>query len=122
MVMDLFGVKPDPAQCTVLDCFPHSPRIAMQSCTGAGKTATLSWIAWNFLLTRESPMIGAAAVTRANLDANLWPELARWYSRSKEGILEHLFEITADEIRLPNRLTCGNSRLEPGVRTPMQRR
>ncbi len=98
MVQELFSVTPDPAQIDALDVFPHAARLAMQSCTGAGKTATLAWLGWNFLLMRESPMIGAAAVTRTNLDANLWPELARWYGKCE--LLQRLFEIVSDEIRL----------------------
>ena len=97
MVMEQFGVTPDPAQEKVLDIFPRSPRIAMQSCTGAGKTSCLAWLGWNFLLTRDNPMIGCASVTRQNLDANLWPELSRWHARWP--LLEAMFEITADEIR-----------------------
>ncbi len=101
MVQELFGVTPDPWQSDVLDMFPRCPRISLQSCTGSGKTASLAWIAWNYLLCRVDPMIGAVAVSRTNLDANLGPELARWYQKS--DLLQALFEIVGDDIRLKER-------------------
>ena len=55
MVEDLFGVTPDPPQRVALEAFPHAPRIALKARTGAGKTATLAWLALNFLLTRPHP-------------------------------------------------------------------
>jgi phage terminase large subunit len=99
MVWELFDVVPDPAQHLVLDRFPTEPRIAMQSCTGAGKTATLAWLAINFLLTRVNPSIGVASVTKAQLESSLWRELQYWIGRSKAGVLDLLFECTSDEIR-----------------------
>ena len=57
MVFDLFGVKPDPWQERVLEAFPHNQRLAMKACKGPGKTALLTWLAWNFLLTRPYPKI-----------------------------------------------------------------
>ena len=101
MVFDLFGVHPDPAQYHILEMFTHKSRIAMQSCTGAGKTATLAWLALNFLLTRKEPSIGVASVTRAQLDASLWRELQFWMS--KHQVFDTLFESTTDEIRLRER-------------------
>jgi len=96
MVRDLFGVEPDPPQREALEAFPHSPRLAMQSCTGAGKTATLSWLGWNFLLTRSHPMVGATSISGDNLRANLWPELARWYAA--QPLLQRVFKMTKTEI------------------------
>ena len=59
----------------------------MKSCAGPGKTALLAWLGWNFLLTRPHPMVGATSVNAANLRANLWTELARWYAAPRAGIL-----------------------------------
>lgn len=96
MVEELFGATPDPKQREVLEAFPHQPRIAMQSCTGAGKTTTLSWLAWNFLLTRPHPIMGATSINGDNLKSALWPELARW--RLKAPLLENAFELTGTQI------------------------
>lgn len=96
MVEELFGVYPDDWQADVLETFPHRQRIAMQCCAGPGKTAVLSWIAWNFMLTRPHPRVGVTSITRPNLNANLWAELAYW--RSQCQLLGHIFEMTKSEI------------------------
>lgn len=96
MVEDLFGVYPDAWQTDVLEAFPHKPRIAMQACAGPGKTAVLAWLGWNFMLTRPHPRVGVTSITRPNLNANLWAELAYWRTRS--DLLQHVFELTKSEI------------------------
>lgn len=96
MVRELFGVEPDVWQDEALVAFPKSPRLALKACKGPGKTATLAWIGWNFLLTRPHPMCGATSVSGDNLKANLWTELARWRERSP--LLKAAFEQTKTEI------------------------
>lgn len=95
-VEERFGVKPDPAQAEALEAFPHQPRIALQACTGSGKTACLSWIGWNFLLTRPHPMIGATSISGPNLSAGLATEMARW--RKVDPMLNQLFDQTSKSI------------------------
>lgn len=98
MVRELFHVEPDPWQLDVLEDFPHRPRQAMACCKGPGKTCVEAWLAWNFLLTRSHPKIGAVSITGKNLDDNLWPEMAKW--RKAAPVLEKLFEWTAESIFL----------------------
>ena len=88
-VREVFEVEPDAWQVDVLEAFPHSPRLAMKACKGPGKTAVLAWLIWNFLVTRPHPKIAATAITKDNLDDNLWAELAKWQKRSK--LLEPAF-------------------------------
>lgn len=95
-VEERFKVKPDPAQAEALEAFPHNPRIAMQACTGSGKTATLAWLGWNFMLTRPNPVIGATSISGKNLQAGLWTEFARW--RKIDPMLDGLFEQTSTKI------------------------
>lgn len=95
-VEERFKVKPDPAQAEALEAFPHSPRIAMQACTGSGKTAVLAWLGWNFMLTRPYPMVGATSISGDNLKANLWTELARW--RNLDPMLKEVFDQTKTAI------------------------
>lgn len=83
MVRELFGVTPDPWQDEVLEVFPHEPRIVMKASKGPGKTALLSWCAWNFLLTRPHPNIAATAISGDNLRDNLWKEMAVWQGKSE---------------------------------------
>lgn len=81
-VREVFGVTPDAWQDEVLKAFPHKLRIALKACKGPGKTSVLSWIAWNFLLTRDNPKIAATSITGANLSDNLWTEMAKWQQKS----------------------------------------
>ena len=82
MAREMFGIEPDPAQEKVLEAFPHTRQIAMQACTGAGKTCVLALLGLNFLITRPFPKIGATSISGDNLRANLRPEIARLYEQS----------------------------------------
>jgi hypothetical protein len=87
-VRECFQAEPDPWQADVLMAFadPLKPRISLQACAGPGKTAVESWCGWNFLScygTRgEHPKGAAVSITSDNLKDNLWPEFAKWQSRS----------------------------------------
>lgn len=95
-VREIWGVTPDAWQDEALIAFPSSPRLALKACKGPGKTTVLAWIGWIFLLTRPHCMCGATSITGDNLKANLWTELARWYSKSE--LLQHVFNMTNTEI------------------------
>lgn len=82
-VREEFQAEPDPWQHEALSLYPRSPRLAMKACKGPGKTTVLAWIILNFLATRPHPRIGATSITGDNLASNLWPELAKWMSRSQ---------------------------------------
>lgn len=87
-VRDNFGVEPDAWQAEALRSFasPNENRVALKASAGPGKTSVLAWCAWNFLSCYgergEHPKGAATAVTGDNLKDNLWPELAKWHSRS----------------------------------------
>lgn len=89
MVRELFDVTPDPWQEEALDAFPGNPRLAFCACKGPGKTTVLAWIAWNFLLTRPRPKIGAISITAQNLSDGLWAEMTKWQAKSE--LLKALF-------------------------------
>lgn len=82
-VRECFQVEPDPWQVDALMAFAKDQRIAMKSSKGPGKTATLSWCAWNFLATRPHPKMAATSITKDNLTDNLWPEMAKWQKKCK---------------------------------------
>lgn len=79
---EVLGVVPDKWQENVLEAFPHNQRLAMKACKGPGKTGVLSWISWNFLLTRPHPKVVATSITSDNLSDGLWTEMAKWQNRS----------------------------------------
>lgn len=105
-VTEDFGVtKVEPFQVEGLRAFadaddPKKRRIALKANKGPGKTALLSWMIWNFLTCyadRGSHPKGAATgITEKNLDDNLWPELAKWRSRSI--FLQEAFEWTKSRV------------------------
>lgn len=81
-VRDVFGVVPDAWQDDVLAMFPRTPRLAMKACKGPGKTTVLSWLCWNFLMTRPRPKIAAVSISAENLADGLWTEMAKWRAKS----------------------------------------
>lgn len=96
MVRELFKVEPDPWQEDILDAFPHNQRLAMKASKGPGKTCVLSWIAWNFLLTRVEPKIVAISVSAEQLAGGFWSECALWMDRAP--LLQALFTMTKTQI------------------------
>lgn len=82
MVRELFQVEPDHWQEDVLNTFPTHPRIALLASKGVGKTATLAWLIWNFMLTRPQPKIACISIDSANLSDGLWTELAYWMDKA----------------------------------------
>lgn len=95
-VREVFHVDPDEWQKEVLEAFPTNQRIAMKACKGPGKTALLSWLAWNFLVTRPHPKVAATSITSDNLSDGLWAEMAKW--RNKSDLLKTQFEWTKTRI------------------------
>jgi phage terminase large subunit len=86
MVVEEFGATPDAWQAEALMAVAHRRqtfRMALKACKGPGKTAILAWIILWFLATRSESKILCTSITEANLHANLWPELAKWMSRSE---------------------------------------
>lgn len=84
-VRDEFHAEPDEFQADLLTAFgdPAKQRIAEKACKGPGKTAGLAMCAWNFLGTRPHPKVAATSISLANLQDNLWTEMAKWQARSE---------------------------------------
>lgn len=80
----------------MLAAFPTQKRMALKACKGPGKTTVLSWIAWNFLLTRPHPKIAATSITADNLRDGLWTEMAKW--QGKSPLLMSAFEWQKERI------------------------
>lgn len=104
MAVEEFKFTPDKWQEKFLEILPSQDkdkiRIALKACVGPGKTAVLAIAGWNFLLCYgekgEHPKGAAVSVTQDNLRDNLWPELAKFRSRS--NILKRTFEWTKERI------------------------
>lgn len=99
MVREEFGIEPDPWQLKTLRLFadPKQQRVAMKACKGPGKTAVLSWCAWNFLACYLYPKMAATSISGDNLSDGLWTEMAKWQNKSK--FLLQAFEWTKTRIK-----------------------
>lgn len=95
-VRDIFDVEPDEWQKDMLMYFAKYNRIAAKACKGPGKTATMSWCCWNFLLTRPYPKIAATSISWDNLSDGLWTEMAKWQNKSE--LLKNSFTWTKTRI------------------------
>lgn len=103
-VYDNFKVEPDTWQLEALNVFPSQDkdkmRMSLQACAGPGKSAVLAWLGWNFLFCYgekgNHPKGAAIATTWDNLKDNLWPEFAKWMSRS--DAIKAYFEWTKERI------------------------
>ncbi len=93
-----FGATPEPWQDEALHLIakPEVRRLALKACKGPGKTALLAWVIWWFLATRWQSKIGCTSITEANIDTNLWPELAKWQGRS--AFLTNAFQWTRTQV------------------------
>jgi len=84
-VRHVVGAYPEPAQCVFMMNVAIGPNIrtVVKSCHGAGKTACLAWLILWFICTRPFPRIACTAPTEHQLHDKLWPELHKWYRKSK---------------------------------------
>jgi phage terminase large subunit len=95
-VREVFKATPDAWQEDVLEAFPHRQRQAMTCCKGPGKTTLLSWLGWNFMITRVDARCAALSVTADTLRDTLWAELGYWYAKSP--ILQQMFVVDGERI------------------------
>lgn len=77
-VREVIGAEPDVWQCAVLNSLVTNQKVAVASCTGAGKTALAAWAILWYLMTRPFCKIPVTAPGAPLLNAVLWAELAKW--------------------------------------------
>jgi phage terminase large subunit len=87
---DVFRVEPDAWQARMLTAFPKERRLVASACKGPGKTALMSWLGWNFLLTRPHCKVPCTSITGPNLNDGLWAEFAKW--QAKSPLLQRAFQ------------------------------
>lgn len=98
MVREVFKCEPDAWQSEALMAFATKQRLCFKAAKGVGKTTTLAWIIWNFLLTRPHPKVAMTSISGQNLSDGLQSELSLWYGKSP--MLQAMFEITKTKIFL----------------------
>jgi hypothetical protein len=81
-IRSLFGVEPsDQQKKMILAAWPQKARVARSSCQGAGKTATLSWLTYLFLLTQPDCRILITSPSAQQLNRVFNSELEKWKSK-----------------------------------------
>jgi phage terminase large subunit len=95
-VREVFKAEPDEWQKEALEDFRNTKRISLKASKGVGKSTTLSWMIWNFLLTRPHPKIAVTSISGDNLADGLWSELSLWYGKSP--MLQAMFTVTKTKI------------------------
>jgi hypothetical protein len=69
--------------CSLVD---KSPRVAIRSGHGVGKTAWLAMITLWWLSTRSPAKVGCTAPSSSQMFDALWSELAKWHQRMPVGL------------------------------------
>jgi phage terminase large subunit len=91
-VENIIGATPDRGQIGPMKSIQDPLgkfRTAIKSCHGAGKTTLLAWILLWFMCTRYFAKVAVTAPTEHQLDDKLWPEVYKWASQSKAGLLSY---------------------------------
>ena len=96
-VKEILGATPDPWQAEALNALASSPRVAIRSGHGVGKTALESWAVCWFLFTRPYCKIPCTAPTQQQIYKILWSEISKWLKRSP--LMSELFEWKKTEVR-----------------------
>lgn len=99
-VKDLFGATPEDYQGDMLeDLFVRGiDRLAGKSAHGTGKSTTLAWCGWIFLITRPMSRVVATAPVQAQLRDVLWPEFSKWHGKMNERF-RSLWTLSSEHIR-----------------------
>jgi len=99
-IQSLFGVTPDSQQTElILAAFEPGSRVAVKSCQGAGKTASLVWLTYLFLLTQPDCRILITSPSYQQLGRVFSTELEKWRDRMPP-LFKDFFEITKERVNL----------------------
>ena len=93
------GATPQDWQRDVLSALPNSPRIAIASGHGVGKSALLSWICLWHMLTHVPSKTAVTAPTSHQLSDVLFAEVTKW-GRGLPPTFRDALDIKSDTIRL----------------------
>lgn len=99
-VRDLFKVEPTDQQKDLIRlAWDPQARVAVSSCTGAGKTATLSWLTYLFLLTQFDCRILVTSPSFQQLTRVYKSECDKWKGRMDKPFAD-LFDVTRERVKL----------------------
>jgi len=96
----LYGVTPDDQQAAfILKAVKQGCRIAVKSAQGAGKTSTLVWLSFYFLLTLDDCRILITSPSANQLHRVFHAEALKWHDKMPT-IFKEFFEITQSRISI----------------------
>ncbi len=103
-VRDLFGAEPTKQQIQLIaSAWNPKARTAVSSCTGAGKTTTIAWLTYLFLITQDDCRILVTSPSFQQLTRVYLAELKKWKGKMPKKIAD-MFEITRE------RVTCTSNK------------
>ncbi len=102
-IKQLFQVEPTEQQKgLILDAWHPQARSACASCQGAGKTATLVWLTFLFLLTQPDCRVLITSPSYQQLTRVFHAEACKWHAKMPEDFKD-FFEITKENIKIKSR-------------------
>ena len=97
-IRDLFGAEPTDQQIGIIrEAWNPHARVAVSSCTGAGKTTALAWLTFLFLLTQDDCRILVTSPSFQQLTRVYHAELLKWKGKMPRHI-QAMFEITRERV------------------------
>lgn len=97
-VRDLFGTEPTKQQIDLIrDAWNPHARVAISSCTGAGKTTALTWLTYLFLLTQDDCRILVTSPSFQQLTRVYHAEMLKWRGKMPKKVAD-MFEITRERV------------------------
>jgi hypothetical protein len=99
-VKQLFSVEPTEQQKKLIRGAWHpTARVAVSSCQGAGKTATLAWLMFLFLLTQEDCQILVTSPSYQQLTRVFNAQVHKWHAKMP-AVFRDQFVISKEKIAL----------------------
>lgn len=103
-IQELFGVTPTrQQQALILAAWKPGAKVAVSSCTGAGKTATLVWITYLALLTLRDCRVLITSPSASQLTRVFYSEAIKWRGRMVHPEFQAMFEVTRERIECKQR-------------------
>lgn len=96
----LFGITMDEQQRALVSAAQQeTSRVAVKSCQGAGKTATLTWLSMLYLLILEDTRVLVTAPSAQQLNRVFHSEFLKWHSKMSP-IFQPFFDIKKESVHI----------------------